>query len=208
MCLQGDSSSSSSHAGHAFLHDFCMTIPYGAMAALSGVLAFAFKAPAVGLQLAAVAAVVALCSVLSLKSWKAGGSSAGYTLVSAGGWARPGQMGILESCGNDSPPVRLTGGLWLLFVVVLQVHLAGWATRCGSAWWQVQRRCHQASCWQYQQHFAPSVCTMCWPVATRHQQRRRLDLCLLIHTLQTHAQLQDAVSSCSKGWQGFKCCGA
>jgi hypothetical protein len=85
--MQGSSSSSSSsnsHAGHAFLHDFCMTIPYGGIAALSGLLAFAFKAPAVGLQLAAVAAVVALCSILSLKSWKAGGSSTAYTLVSAG----------------------------------------------------------------------------------------------------------------------------
>lgn len=61
-----------------------MTIPYGAIAAVSGLLAFAFKAPAVGLQLAAVAAVVALCSVFSLKSWKAGGGSTAYTLVSAG----------------------------------------------------------------------------------------------------------------------------
>jgi hypothetical protein len=84
ICFMQGSSSSNSHAGHAFLHDFCMTIPYGGIAALSGLLAFAFKAPAVGLQLAAVAAVVALCSILSLKSWKAGGSSTAYTLVSAG----------------------------------------------------------------------------------------------------------------------------
>lgn len=66
------------------MHDFCMTIPYVGIAAVSGLLAFAFGTPAVGLQLAAVAAVVGLCSVLSLKAWKAGGSSTAYTLVSAG----------------------------------------------------------------------------------------------------------------------------
>lgn len=73
-----------SHAGHAVLHDFCMSLPYAALAAVSAVLAVAFKASTVGLQLGAVAAVVAACSVMSLKAWKRGGSSTPYTLVSAG----------------------------------------------------------------------------------------------------------------------------
>jgi hypothetical protein len=91
------------------------------MAALSGVLAFAFKAPAVGLQLAGVAAVVALCSVLSLKSWKAGGSSAGYTLVSAG---EAGSRGaVWASVATPKPAVTLT--LTAAVALLLQVHLAG-----------------------------------------------------------------------------------
>lgn len=73
-----------SHAGHAKLHDFCMTIPYGAIALFSGLVALVFKAPAVGVQLAGAGGVVSICSVLSLKSWKAGGGSTLYTLTSAG----------------------------------------------------------------------------------------------------------------------------
>jgi hypothetical protein len=61
-----------------------MTIPYGAIALLSGLVALVFKAPAVGVQLAGAGGVVSLCSVLSLKSWKAGGGSTPYTLISAG----------------------------------------------------------------------------------------------------------------------------
>ncbi|WIA13385.1 hypothetical protein OEZ85_006965 [Tetradesmus obliquus] len=76
------------HAGHAKLHDFCMTIPYGGIALLSGVLALVFKAPAVGLQLVGAGVVISLCSLLSIKAWKGRSSSTPYTLVCAGssGW--------------------------------------------------------------------------------------------------------------------------
>lgn len=73
-----------SHAGHAVLHDFCMTIPYGGIAMLSGLVAFVFKASSVGTQLAGAGAVVSLASVLSLRSWRSGGATAPYTLVSGG----------------------------------------------------------------------------------------------------------------------------
>eukprot|EP00882_Tetradesmus_deserticola_P008934 GHRQ01009424.1.p1 GENE.GHRQ01009424.1~~GHRQ01009424.1.p1 ORF type:complete len:179 (+),score=16.12 GHRQ01009424.1:127-663(+) len=72
------------HAGHAKLHDFCMTIPYGGVALLSGVLALVFKAPAVGLHLVGAGMVISLCSVLSIKAWKASSSSTPYTFVCAG----------------------------------------------------------------------------------------------------------------------------
>jgi hypothetical protein len=61
-----------------------MTIPYGGIALLSGVLALVFKAPAVGLQLVGAGAVISLCSVLSIKAWKGRSSSTPYTLVCAG----------------------------------------------------------------------------------------------------------------------------
>eukprot|EP00879_Flechtneria_rotunda_P003405 GHRR01003633.1.p1 GENE.GHRR01003633.1~~GHRR01003633.1.p1 ORF type:complete len:186 (+),score=40.49 GHRR01003633.1:295-852(+) len=76
------------HAGHAKLHDFCMTIPYGGIALLSGVVAALFKAQTMGLQLLGAGVVICLSSVFSLRTWKAGGRSTLYTLVSAGtsGW--------------------------------------------------------------------------------------------------------------------------
>ncbi|KAF8058107.1 FAX1 [Scenedesmus sp. PABB004] len=76
------------HAGHAKLHDFCMTIPYGGLALLSGVLAMALKASGVGLLLLGAGALISAASVLSLRSWKGGGGSAPYTLACAGtaGW--------------------------------------------------------------------------------------------------------------------------
>jgi hypothetical protein len=63
-----------------------MTIPYGGIALLSGVLALVFKAQAVGLQLLGAGAVISLCSVLSIKAWKGRSSSTPYTLVCAGAY--------------------------------------------------------------------------------------------------------------------------
>lgn len=80
-------SGESSHAGRAVLHDFCMTIPYSAGALVCALVAAVVKVPAVGVLLAGAGAIIALCSVLSLKTWKAGGSSTPYTLVSAGALA-------------------------------------------------------------------------------------------------------------------------
>mmetsp|Transcript_21100 Transcript_21100/g.35949 ORF Transcript_21100/g.35949 Transcript_21100/m.35949 type:complete len:216 (+) Transcript_21100:55-702(+) len=80
------SSDSSNHAGHAVLHDFCMTLPYGA-ATLAGALAcFLIGATlkALALPLAGVGAFTLLSSVISLKQWKQGNNTAPYTLASAG----------------------------------------------------------------------------------------------------------------------------
>lgn len=63
-----------------------MTIPYGGIALLSGVLALVFKAPAVGLQLVGAGVVISLCSLLSIKAWKGRSSSTPYTLVCAGAY--------------------------------------------------------------------------------------------------------------------------
>eukprot|EP00879_Flechtneria_rotunda_P033307 GHRR01036875.1.p1 GENE.GHRR01036875.1~~GHRR01036875.1.p1 ORF type:complete len:212 (+),score=37.46 GHRR01036875.1:295-930(+) len=88
ICLQAVAGAGGGHAGHAKLHDFCMTIPYGGIALLSGVVAALFKAQTMGLQLLGAGVVICLSSVFSLRTWKAGGRSTLYTLVSAGtsGW--------------------------------------------------------------------------------------------------------------------------
>jgi hypothetical protein len=82
------SGGSASHAGRALLHDFCMTIPYSAIALVSAVIAVVLKAPSAGMQLAGAGAAVALCSVLSLRAWRRGGSAVPFTLASTGasGW--------------------------------------------------------------------------------------------------------------------------
>ncbi|KAI8469018.1 MAG: hypothetical protein J3K34DRAFT_470342 [Monoraphidium minutum] len=73
---------------HAVLHDFCMTLPYGALAAAGGLASLLLGAQAAGWQVAGAGAAVLLASALSLKAWRAGGSSLPYTLVSgaAAGW--------------------------------------------------------------------------------------------------------------------------
>jgi hypothetical protein len=73
---------------HAVLHDFCMSIPYGSIAAAGGLVSLLFGAGALGWQVAAAGAAVLAASVLSLKTWKAGGSSLPFTLASAGARAR------------------------------------------------------------------------------------------------------------------------
>ena len=69
---------------HAFLHDFCMAIPYGALLLAGGLAA---KLAGWG-QPAAVMAVVGALQVvlanLSLKAWRAGKSAAATTLTEAG----------------------------------------------------------------------------------------------------------------------------
>lgn len=73
------------HAGHAFLHDFCMSIPYGALTLVGGGVSAAMGAQQLGLQLAGAGAAVCAASVLSLRAWRSGGQSTPYTFVSAGG---------------------------------------------------------------------------------------------------------------------------
>jgi hypothetical protein len=71
--------------GHAVLHDFCMCIPYGGITAVAGVAMLVLGAQQLGMQLAAAGAAVVAASVLSLRTWKAGGSSTPFTLASTGG---------------------------------------------------------------------------------------------------------------------------
>lgn len=80
-----------SHKGHAFLHDFCMTIPFGIACVVAGVAIVALGAQTIGMQLLSAGAATAMCSILSLQAWKKGGSSTLYTAVSAGG-----QMQLFE----------------------------------------------------------------------------------------------------------------
>ncbi|MEW5318252.1 MAG: hypothetical protein WDW38_009487 [Sanguina aurantia] len=82
----GNSSSDAkqdSHKGHAFLHDFCMTIPFGAATVIVGIAVAVLGAQTIGMQLLSAGAATAMCSVLSLQAWKKGGSSTLYTTVSA-----------------------------------------------------------------------------------------------------------------------------
>lgn len=73
-----------SHKGHAFLHDFCMTIPFGIACVVAGVAIVALGSQTIGMQLLSAGAATAMCSILSLQAWKKGGSSTLYTAVSAG----------------------------------------------------------------------------------------------------------------------------
>lgn len=69
---------------HAVLHDFCMTIPYGTVAGVGGLVSLLFGAEALGWQVAGAGAVVLLSSVLSLNVWRSGGAAQPFTLLSAG----------------------------------------------------------------------------------------------------------------------------
>ena len=73
-----------SEGRHAVLHDFCMTIPYGSIASAGGLVSLLFGAQALGWQVAGAGAAVLLCSVMSLKAWRSGGTHLPYTLLSAG----------------------------------------------------------------------------------------------------------------------------
>jgi hypothetical protein len=84
LILQADKPSGAAPARHAVLHDFCMCIPYGAIALLAGVgLFFLNLTNIAGTALVAGATALA-ASVLSLQEWKAGGDSKQYTLISSG----------------------------------------------------------------------------------------------------------------------------
>lgn len=68
---------------HAFLHDFCMSIPYGAVAIVAGLALFALGHTNMASVATVTGGTVAMASVLSLKEWKAGGSSSTYALTTA-----------------------------------------------------------------------------------------------------------------------------
>jgi hypothetical protein len=77
-------SEGSDHAGHAFLHDFCMTIPFGAIALVSAGALTALGAAQTAVPVALCGLAVVIASVLSLKSWRINEQSFPYTLISAG----------------------------------------------------------------------------------------------------------------------------
>lgn len=74
------------HGGgrHAFLHDFCMCLPYGALVAAGGLLAklFGWGQPAVVMM--AVGVLQLGLASLSLKVWRQSKSAAPFTLLEAG----------------------------------------------------------------------------------------------------------------------------
>ncbi len=68
---------------HAFLHDFCMCIPYGILVAAGGLLsAIWYGVP--GLYIAAAGLIEIFLSARSLKTWRKGASSTVYTLIEGG----------------------------------------------------------------------------------------------------------------------------
>lgn len=87
--LQASSSSSvpsdSSHAGHAFLHDFCMSLPYAAISMIAATALSCLGAKQAAVPLFIGGATVAIASILSLKKWKADKSSSVLTLLIGGG---------------------------------------------------------------------------------------------------------------------------
>lgn len=84
----GSGAGSGGSGRHAVLHDFCMGLPYGALAAAAGLGSLLFGAGALGWQVAAAGAAVLAASALSLRAWRGGGPHAAFTLASAGaaGW--------------------------------------------------------------------------------------------------------------------------
>ncbi|GFR51761.1 hypothetical protein Agub_g14213 [Astrephomene gubernaculifera] len=68
---------------HAVLHDFCMCIPYGALAVVAGVALFFLKFTNIAGTAIVAGATSLAASYLSLQEWKNGGSSTTYTLTSA-----------------------------------------------------------------------------------------------------------------------------
>lgn len=73
-----------SHEGHAFLHDFCMAIPYGMGMAVVGLVSLFFGAGSNGFLVAGLAAALLALTFLSLIQWRARRPSKVLTLAQAG----------------------------------------------------------------------------------------------------------------------------
>ena len=82
--LQAEDREASSRGGHAFLHDFCMTIPYGMGVGAAGILSLCFRAYTPSLVLLGAATAVEFLAVLSLKRWQQQQGSQLFTAISAG----------------------------------------------------------------------------------------------------------------------------
>lgn len=78
------SAASPSSSSHAVLHDFCMSIPYGALLAVGGMASLLFGAGQMGWFVASSGAFVAFNSFLSLRHWKTGRDSSMFTALTGG----------------------------------------------------------------------------------------------------------------------------
>lgn len=84
--LQASSSASDqdSHAGHAFLHDFCMSLPYGALAIIAAIVLVALGARQAAAHVGVGGLIVTGSAVLSLKAWRSDKPTAALTMLSGG----------------------------------------------------------------------------------------------------------------------------
>lgn len=71
---------------YAALHDFCMAIPYAAIAVVGGLASLAVGSGPVGLVVFTGGVIISFAAMRSLKSWKKLQSSTIYTAISAGEW--------------------------------------------------------------------------------------------------------------------------
>lgn len=74
----------STESGHAFLHDFCVAIPYSVVTGALAVVAYLQQAGSIATTLLAAAIAASSLTYLSLQNWKVGKPCKPYTLLSAG----------------------------------------------------------------------------------------------------------------------------
>lgn len=88
-----------SNGRHAFLHDFCMAIPYGALLLAGGLAAKLAGWGQPAAVMAVVGALQVLLANLSLKAWRSGKSAVATTLTEAGKQQRLlGERAIAAAC--------------------------------------------------------------------------------------------------------------
>ena len=74
----------STDSGHAFLHDFCVTIPYGCAVGVLAVVAYLQQAGSIATTLLAASVSALSLTYLSLQNWRARKPCKPYTLLTAG----------------------------------------------------------------------------------------------------------------------------
>mmetsp|Transcript_20396 Transcript_20396/g.36617 ORF Transcript_20396/g.36617 Transcript_20396/m.36617 type:complete len:205 (-) Transcript_20396:523-1137(-) len=95
---------------HAFLHDFCITIPYGAFVLVNAIIFYLAGLVDLAAVSAVSSATIAMASVLSLKTWRRDESSTMYTLVAAGTTSFLAYLSI-------SKMLSISGLRWLLCLI-------------------------------------------------------------------------------------------
>ncbi|KAK9796308.1 hypothetical protein WJX73_000813 [Symbiochloris irregularis] len=80
----GEQARSTPDKGYAILHDFCMSIPYGTVVAVTGVVAWATGSTTPGVALLSAGVLVCGFAALSLQCYQAGKKSTPFTVASAG----------------------------------------------------------------------------------------------------------------------------
>ena len=74
----------STDSGHAFLHDFCVAIPYGCVMGALAAVAYFQHAGSIATTLLAAAVSALSLTYLSLQNWRAKKPCRPYTLLTAG----------------------------------------------------------------------------------------------------------------------------